>query len=326
VVGVFAVNIAFRKTRDLLSPSLRKRLGALRKKTRYIHHRLLRPEQYEGEVRRMYRRVFGRDVRFDDPKTYTEKMQWAKLYDVCPLKTELTDKYLVREWVTSKIGSSYLVPLLGVYDRFDDIDLDALPNKFVLKATHGSGWNIIVESKSRLNLKRARKLVNSWMSMNYAYFNFEMHYRDIRPRIILEQYIDAVGKTPNDYKVLCFDGVAKYCWVDVDRFGDHRRNVYDNEWRLQEWQQNFFRNTDYEIPRPANFEEMVRLSEKLAEGFSHVRVDWFNVNGQLFFGEMTFTNGAGFDVIHPPEYDLLLGELWPLDLSKRQSVFGPPGI
>ena len=142
-----------------------------------------------------------------------------------------------------------------------------------------------------------------------------MHYKDIIPKIIAEQYLGNNGKEIEDYKFLCFDGNVRYCWIDVNRFTDHRRNIYDINWNLQEWQQHTYKNTDYSIPRPVNFDLMIELTKELASGFSHVRVDWYNIQGKLYFGEMTFTNSSGFELIHPYKYNLMLGDMWKLPVE-----------
>ncbi|MEJ8767649.1 ATP-grasp fold amidoligase family protein [Oceanobacillus sp. HCA-5259] len=254
-------------------------------------------------------------------KTYNEKMQWAKLYDNNDLKTTLTDKYLVRDWVKDKVGEKYLIPLLGVWETFDEIDFDHLPQKFVLKTNHGSGTNMIIKNKKELDKNKAREQFTKWLRLNYAYLSgFEMHYKHIKPKIIAEKYIVDNDGELKDYKFLCFNGEVYFCWIDVGRFGDHRRNVYNLNWELQPWTQHKYKNTDKPVPKPKNFDLMVDLASELCEGFPHVRVDFYNVDGKVYFGEMTFTNGSGFERIHPYKYNLMLGELWnlPIGINKEK--------
>ena len=262
-----------------------------------------------------YEAAIGHKLNWDNLQTYTEKMQWAKLYDKNPLKATLTDKYLVREWVEKTIGGEYLIPLLGVWDNFEDIDFSELPDRFVLKTNHGSGTNLIVKDKSKLNLKRAKRMFDDWMNIDYAYnSNFEMHYTDIKPKIIAEKYMEtSTGELP-DYKFLCFGGKPYYCWVDCGRFTNHTRNVYDLDWKLQSWSQCHPIN-EVIIEKPAKFETMVMLAQKLSEGLSHVRVDFYNIDGNIYFGEMTFTNASGLERIYPDEWDKRLGELWQLEMK-----------
>lgn len=287
-----------------------------KKKIKQIEKLKKLPEtEYPKMLADRYKNVIGHNLDWDNLQTYTEKMQWAKLYDKNPLKAVLTDKYLVRDWVEKKIGGVYLIPLLGVWDRFDDIDFSNLPDKFVLKTNHGSGTNLIVKDKSKLNLKRAKRMFDDWMSIDYAFnSNFEMHYTDIKPKIIAERYIETSTNDLPDYKFLCFGGKPYYCWVDSDRFTNHTRNVYDLEWNLQSWSQ-CHPIKEALIEKPENFETMVKLAQKLSDGFSHVRVDFYNIEGSIYFGEMTFTNASGLERIYPDEWDEKLGELWHLEIK-----------
>ena len=271
--------------------------------------------EYPKMLAARYEAAIGHKLNWDNLQTYTEKMQWAKLYDKNPLKATLTDKYLVREWVEKTIGGEYLIPLLGVWDNFEDIDFSELPDRFVLKTNHGSGTNLIVKDKSKLNLKRVKRMFDDWMKIDYAYnSNFEMHYTDIKPKIIAEKYMEtSTGELP-DYKFLCFGGKPYYCWVDCGRFTNHTRNVYDLDWKLQSWSQCHPIN-EVIIEKPAKFETMVMLAQKLSEGLSHVRVDFYNIDGNIYFGEMTFTNASGLERIYPDEWDKRLGELWQLEMK-----------
>ena len=271
--------------------------------------------EYPKMLAARYEAAIGHKLNWDNLQTYTEKMQWAKLYDKNPLKATLTDKYLVREWVEKTIGGEYLIPLLGVWDNFEDIDFSELPDRFVLKTNHGSGTNLIVKDKSKLNLKRAKRMFDDWMNIDYAYnSNFEMHYTDIKPKIIAEKYMEtSTGELP-DYKFLCFGGKPYYCWVDCGRFTNHTRNVYDLDWKLQSWSQCHPIN-EVIIEKPAKFETMVMLAQKLSEGLSHVRVDFYNIEGNIYFGEMTCTNASGLERIYPDEWDKRLGELWQLEMK-----------
>lgn len=173
----------------------------------YDYYAQLSPQAYASELQEWFWDVMGKKLDLDNPRTYNEKIQWLKLYDSTPLKTRLADKYLVRDWVKEKIGEEYLVPLLGVWDSFDEIDFDALPQSFVLKANHGCGWNLIVKDKRLLDREDARRKFQTWMKLNFAYRNgLELHYMNIRPRIIAEAYLENDHDDLNDYKVFCFGG------------------------------------------------------------------------------------------------------------------------
>lgn len=273
----------------------------------YDFYASLKPEQYAGELKEWYSHLMGRKLNLDHPCTYNEKIQWLKLYDSTPLKTRLADKYLVREWVKEKIGEKYLVPLLGVWDSFDDIDFDALPQRFVLKANHGCGWNLIVKDKNQLDLEDAREKFNTWMGLNYAFCNgLELHYMHIQPKIIAEEYLENNDRDLYDYKVFCFGGKALHVMHVTDRSVGRKMTFYDTQWQMQ----TFARGTligHEAAPRPQRLEELVEVAEKLAQGFAHVRVDFYVLNdGTLKFGELTFTPASGTCLWNPPQ---LYGDL-----------------
>lgn len=262
-----------------------------------------------------YEKLIGHPINWDAPKTYTEKMQLYKLYDMNPQKVVLSDKYKVREWVSKKIGDNYLIPLLGVWKNYEDIDFDKLPDSFVLKTNNGSGTNLIVRDKRTINHKRASRMFSEWLLTDYAYVsNFEMHYSQIPPVIIAEKYIESMDGDLPDYKFICFDGQPYYCRVDMGRFKNHTRSVYNCDWELQDWNQGRFKNCPH-MNKPESFGEMLDIAITLSKGFSHVRVDLYNVQGKVYFGEMTFTSGSGLEPNLPYESDLMLGNLWNLDIE-----------
>ena len=278
----------------------------------YLHERFTTQENYPRELKKWYEKNTGLKLDLNNPVTYNEKIQWIKLNYRNPLMTTLSDKYLVRDWIRDKIGEEYLVPLLGAYDAFSDIDFASLPDRFVMKTNHGSSWNIIVQDKSKFNPLSARLKFFIWMHLNYAYTTgYQLHYKNIKPKILIEKYLENEHGMLRDYKVLTFGGKAHYIWVDSDRFTDHHRNVYDLDWNSAPFEIGKH-NLPEGISRPANLKLMVELTEKLAEGFPMVRVDFYEVDGRLYFGEMTFTNCSGIDLVRPPEYDKVLGDLIPL--------------
>lgn len=285
---------------------------SIKEKINYTYLINADPKDYQTITKHRYKQKTGKNLDFDNLNTYTEKMQYAKLYLNTPLKTKLADKYAVREWVSNKIGDKYLIPLIGVWDNYADINFDELPNKFVFKANHGASWNLIVKDKKSIEHKREKIKFDKWMSKNFAFSTgtIQLQYRDIKPRIIVEKYIEDSKGELNDYKFLCFNGKVYYCWIDVGRYSNHYRNVYDLEWQLQPWNQHTYENTPFNVEKPENFEEMIEVAKILCQGFSHVRVDLYNVDGKIYFGEMTFTNGSGHELIYPEQYDYNLGELW----------------
>lgn len=273
-------------------------------------------------IEKTYLERIGHPLDWNDLRTYTEKMQWAKMYDADPRKSVLSDKYAVREWVAETIGEEHLIPLLGCWDRFEDIDFDALPDQFVLKTNNGSGTNLIVKDKSKLNKKQVKRLVKDWLDTDFAYYNpFEHQYTAIAPKIIAEQYmVTETGDLP-DYKFLCFGGKPYYCWVDLNRHTNHTCDFFDMDWNRQTWHKYRFRTSDKDVPKPENFDEMVRLVTQLCQGFSHVRVDVYDINGKIYFGEMTFTYASGYSRLTPDAADLMLGDLWDIDTSDRSKGY-----
>lgn len=274
----------------------------------YDYYKNLPEDRYPEELAEWYQKKTGKYLNLNNPKTFNEKIQWLKLYDSTPLKTQLADKYLVRDWVKEKIGEEYLIPLLGVWDKYEDIDFEKLPNKFVLKATHGSGWNIIVKDKSSFNIEHGKQEMNKWMDLDYAFvFGLELHYKNMTPKIIAEQYIENMNDLL-DYKVLCFHGEPACIWVDTQRSSDHRRDFYNLQWEHLPVSQKY-KNSDSVIEAPKNLNKMIEFSKILSKDFMHVRVDFYEIDDQLYFGEMTFTSSSGVEKISPDEFDLELSRL-----------------
>lgn len=286
-------------------------------KRNYAYFSQLAPEKYREELTIWYQQITGEKLDLDYPKTFNQKIQWLKLYDSTPLKTRLADKYLVRDWVKEKVGEEYLIPLLGVWDSFDEIDFNQLPNRFVLKTNHGCGWNLVVKDKSSFNKDEAKIKFDRWMNKNYAFSaGFELHYMNIPPKIVAEAYLENENDVLHDYKVFCFDGKAE----SILYVSDHGRNLTRTFYDL-EWNQLPFTYSDANakqpcatleepLPKPHNLERLIELSEKLAQGFAMVRVDFYVLNdGTLKFGEMTFTSMSGICSWNPPEQDRIYGEL-----------------
>ncbi|MDD7305113.1 MAG: ATP-grasp fold amidoligase family protein [Peptoniphilaceae bacterium] len=263
-------------------------------------------------VEKEFKKSIGYDLNWNSLQTYNEKMQREKLYNLYPEKIRCSDKLAVREFVKEKIGEEYLIRILGVWDSFDDIDFSILPDKFVLKTNNASQTNEFIRNKDDINIQFLKKKFDKWMKFNYAYKHFEMQYENIKPKIYAEEFLNFKDNI-EDYKFLCFNGEPKFCWIDIDRFNNHKRNVYDLNWNLQDWNQYTYGNYDKKIERPKNFEGMVKIAKKLSEGFKHVRVDLYNIDGKIYFGEMTFTNGAGLEIILPEYYNKVLGDFWDID-------------
>ncbi len=283
----------------------------------YNYYKNLNPARYKYELRRWFKEKTGTNLNLDDPKTFNEKIQWLKIYDSTPQKTRLADKYLVREYVKEKIGEKYLVPLLGVYDSFDEIDFDSLPDKFVIKCNHGCGWNVIVTNKSTFDKSKAKKKFDKWMKMDYsALFGMELHYKNITPKIIIEEYLENENQDLYDYKVWCNNGNPEYIMFLSNRKNKLEMSFYDTDWNLMPF---YYSHPQHEKlhPKPKDLEKLLELSKKLAEGFSYVRVDFYILNdGSIKFGEMTFTSCSGVCRWNDDKYDKMLGDKITLPLKK----------
>ena len=263
-------------------------------------------------IAEQFKKELGYEINFDDPKSFNEKIQWIKLNYKNPLLTKCADKFVVREYVKEKIGNQYLVNLLAVYDKVEDIDFDNLPDKFVLKVNHGSGQNIICKNKNELNIQDAKEKLKIWMqpSSNHYYYSYEWCYKKIKPKIICEEYIEQLDGNLIDYKFLCFHGEPKYIWVDIDRFGNHRRNFYDLDWNyLEDFQLKYPKDRNTITSKPAHLKEMINIAKKLSEAFPHVRIDLYSLDDKIYFGEMTFYSGNGMEVFTPQKRDYELGNL-----------------
>jgi hypothetical protein len=260
---------------------------------------------------------FQKKLDLKNPKTFNEKIQWLKLYDSTPIKSLLADKYNVREWIKEKIGNQYLVPLLGVWDRFDDINFNVLPNRFVLKATHGSAMNIIVKDKAHLNMAYVIKEIRQWQKTNIAFWSLELCYKDIKPQIIAEEFLENQDEELYDYKVWCFNGKPHYIAFMTERYNKLKMAFYDLKWKRMPFVSGPL-HYEQEIPKPDNLDELLKIAGILCQDFSHVRVDFYRLNdGSLKFGEMTFYPSGGFCRWKPPEWDAKLGALIELPTNQK---------
>ncbi len=256
---------------------------------------------------RDYHTFFKRYPNLIKPKRWTEKIQRLKISKEYEKYSTYTDKYEVRSFIKISIGEKYLTKLYGIYDDFSQIDFASFPNKFALKSTHSSGWNLICKDKNKLDLKDAQAKISKWLSSNYYHVWREIQYKNIKPRIICEEYLDDHGQEPMDYKFFCFSGKPQFLQVDIDRFSKHKRNVYDMSWQVQPFSLTY-PNSSIVIKKPKNFETMVSIAQKLSKNFKHVRVDLYNINGKIYFSELTLTHGSGFSRCIPDEYDFIIGD------------------
>ena len=264
----------------------------------------------EAFLKRKYKISMGKELNLDSPETYTEKLQWLKLYDHRPEYTTMVDKYSVKKYVAEKIGEPYVIPLLGVWEKAEDIDFSSLPDRFVLKTTHDSGAVVICKDKSTLDVQATVKKLKYFMKRKYYDCNREWPYKNVKPRIIAEQYMeDSTYQELRDYKFFTFSGVPKVLYIAQGR-GKGVPTVAD------------FFDMDFnhlpftidhdmaDVPptKPSCFEEMKRLAAILGEGTPQLRVDFYEVDGKVYFGEMTFFHCSGMEAFHPEEWDKTFGD------------------
>lgn len=260
----------------------------------------------------MYKIRLNSKLNLKNPKTFNEKMQWIKLYDRNPLYTILVDKYEVREYVKSKIGDEYLIPLIGKYDSFEEINFEELPNEFVIKCTHDSGGIVICKNKSKLNISEAKKKIETHLKRNFYYHNREWPYRNVKPRIIIEKYMkNENDNSLKDYKFYCFDGEPRYLYVS-EGLEDHstaKISFFDMNFEFADFHRDDYEGFSIKPKKPINFDKMKELARNLSRGRIFLRVDFYEINGKIYFSELTFTPCGGFMPFNPQKYDKKLGEL-----------------
>lgn len=256
----------------------------------------------------------GHTVNLDNPVLFSEKLQWYKLNHRDPLMQIVANKYTVREYIKG-IGYGHLLnELYGVYGKVSDIDFDSLPNQFVLKGTHGSGFNIIVKDKTKFNRRHARMLMRSWLHQHIAWSGREWVYEKMPRHIIAERYLEDETGELRDYKFYCFNGGPAFMQLEVGRGTDRNtRNFYDMDWQLMPFGKELPHNPDLHVERPRMFDEMKAIAADLCKPFQYVRVDLYQVGGKVYFGELTFFPAGGAPDFVPAEYDRIVGEMWRLE-------------
>lgn len=255
-----------------------------------------------------YKRHHKHFFDIENPKTFTEKIQWLKIYDSTELKTNCADKILVRNYVKEKLGKDICIPLLGVFNNFNDINFNILPNSFVIKCNHGCGMNIIIKDKNKLNKNEIKQKLNNWLKYDYSELGGELQYKNIKRKIFIEEYKENL----EDIKIFCFNGIPKFIQVDK-HFYEHRMNFYDTEWKPLYWLSNKDFPANYKIldPKPECLTNLLNIAKKLSTDFKFVRVDLYPLKTGIFLGELTFTPGSGTQT-YLNEGDLKIGEM--LDL------------
>ncbi len=272
----------------------------------------------ESYLKLLYWAKVEKKLNLDNPQTFNEKMQWMKLQDRNPERTNLVDKYEAKKYVAEKIGAQYIIPTYGVWDSFDEIDFDSLPSQFVLKCTHDCGGIVICLDKKNFDFKAARKKLNRHLKRNYYWEGREWPYKNVKPRIIAEKYMeDESGYELKDYKLHYFDGKPRIVEVDYNRFSNHMRNFYTPDWEYTGATTRYPTDPSHQIKRPEKLEEMLELGRKLSADFPYLRVDLYSIEDKIYFGELTFYHGSGFEKFSPESYDMEVGS-WlklPADMS-----------
>lgn len=259
----------------------------------------------------MFRLVFGYELNLKHPRTFCEKLQWLKLYDRRPEYTTMVDKYSAKQYVADIIGEEYIIPTLGVWDKVEDIDWQSLPNQFVMKCTHDSGGLIICKDKSQLDIEEAKQKLNKSLCHNYYLNGREWPYKNVPRRIIAEKFM-APEKSPApkdllDFKFFCFNGEPKFLYVSDTP--SHSLAFLNTDWTLTDFGRDDYHPLNKIPEKPENLEEMLAIARKLSAGIPHVRVDLYNIDKHIFFGELTLFTGSGFIPFNPKEFDGKLGDL-----------------
>lgn len=258
----------------------------------------------------LYRVYFKKKLNLDNPKTYNEKIQWLKLNDRKKIYTTMVDKDKAKEYVASIIGEEYIIPNIGVYERFSDIDFDKIPNKFVIKTTHDSGGVFICRDKSKVDYKKMKKIITKSLKRNFYKFRREWPYKNVKPKIIIEKYMeDEKRASIRDYKFFCFNGKPKLMYVSegMENHSTAKMCFLDMDYNLTKVKRKDYRLFEKIPEKPINFEKMKELAAILSKDIPHLRVDFYEIDGKIYFGELTFATCAGFVPFEKDEYDVLLG-------------------
>lgn len=306
--------------KKLLKTNKRGLIGAVYGKI--VNSGLLDGLSDENFLKLSYRAYFGYKLNLSNPETFNEKLQWLKLYDRNPKYNKLVDKQLVKEYIAKEIGKDYVIPTLGVWGAVEKIEFEKLPKQFVLKCTHDSGSTVICTDKDNFDFEKAKKILSSKMKKNLFWWGREWPYKDLTPQIIAEKYMidcDKDGKycDLNDYKFMCFNGKVMCSFVCSDRFSEKGLHVtfFDRNWNVLPFERQY-PTVKERIPKPINYDKMVELAEKLSEGIPFVRVDFYESEKKIYFGEMTFFPGCGWERFTPKEWDYVLGSWIKLPINK----------
>ena len=273
----------------------------------------------ENYLKLKYHYIINKKLNLDNPINFNEKLQWLKMYNRKKIYTDMVDKYEVKKIVAKIIGQEYIIPTLGIYDKFEEIDFDKLPEQFVMKCTHDSGSVVICREKNKFDKEKAREKLDRAQKNNFYYAGREWPYKNVKPRIIIEKYMREEGKEDiTDYKLMCFNGNVKCSFVCLNRNSKNGMNIdfYDRDWNKMPFERGHYKNSGYTMNRPENYNLMIKLAEKLSIDIPFVRVDFYEIDKKVYFGELTFFPGSGFEEFNPQEYDKILGDWIELPTKK----------
>ena len=265
-------------------------------------------------LKMVYRIKAGKKLNLKNPVTFCDKQNWLKVNDIHPEYTQLVDKIGVRDYIKENFGEEYLFPIHGVWEDFDDINFDSLPDKFVLKCNHDSGSVKVITDKSKINKAELKEFFDTRLKMNSYVFGREYPYKDVKPLIYAEKYMVADGESDiNDYKFFCFDGKPEIMFIATDRSQDVKFDFFDMEFNHLDIV-NIHEQSGIEIQKPKMFEQMKEFAAKLSQGMKFVRIDLYEISGKIYFGEFTFFHGGGFWPMYPEKWEYDLGKL--IDITK----------
>lgn len=270
------------------------------------HLRFISDEKY---AKIHYKAYHKKKLNLTNPITFSEKIYWLKVFDTKPEYTVMTDKYLARDYVNDIIGEDLSVPLIGVYEKFSDIPFNQLPEKFVIKCSHDSGSTKICTNKKLFDYKKSKKYYDNRLKINYYWISRERNYSNIKPRILIEEYlVDETKGDLKDYKFFTFDGVVRFIQVDIGRFSEHFRQFYSLDWEMINLKCDYPNNPSLKIEKPLKLKKMIEIASVLSKNIPHLRVDFYSIFDKIYFGELTFHHSGGDAQFTPQEYDKKMGE------------------
>lgn len=270
-------------------------------------------------IKMKYYYVFHKKLNLQNPQSFNEKLQWIKLYDRNIIYSTLVDKYEVKKYLKDKIDNSMIIPTLGIYDCWKQIDFSKLPNSFVIKCTHNSGGVVIVNDKEKLDYKNAKRIIEKSLKSNFYYYAREWPYKNVKPRIIIEKLLNNNGKEINDYKFQMFNGELGYSFVCTNREkNDVKYTFFDKNKNFIEVTQCSKKYDKYNAKLPEKYDIMLNIAKKLSKNIPEIRIDFYEINNKVYFGEFTFFDSGGFGIFEPDEWDFKFGSMLNLNINSKK--------